>query len=55
MILVNRIFADLPNTIFDVMSQAARDLNAINLGQGFPEDPGPLDVREKAADAVLNG
>ncbi|MGL4558496.1 MAG: aminotransferase, partial [Afipia sp.] len=37
------------------MSQAARDLNAINLGQGFPEDPGPLDVRQKAADAVLNG
>ncbi len=52
---MNRIFANLPNTIFDVMSQAARDLNAINLGQGFPEDPGPLDVREKAADAVLNG
>ena len=52
---VNKIFADLPNTIFDVMSQAARDLNAINLGQGFPEDPGPLDVRQKAADAVLNG
>lgn len=54
-IAVNPIFADLPNTIFDVMSQAARDLNAINLGQGFPEDPGPLDVRQKAADAVLNG
>jgi aspartate/methionine/tyrosine aminotransferase len=52
---MNRIFADLPNTIFDVMSQAARDLNAINLGQGFPDEPGPLDVREKAADAVLNG
>jgi aspartate/methionine/tyrosine aminotransferase len=52
---MNRIFADLPNTIFDVMSQAARDLNAINLGQGFPDDPGPLDIREKAADAVLNG
>ena len=52
---MNKIFANLPNTIFDVMSQAARDLNAINLGQGFPEDPGPLDVREKAADAVLNG
>ena len=55
LIAVNKIFADLPNTIFDVMSQAARDLNAINLGQGFPEDPGPLDVRQKAADAVLNG
>lgn len=53
--ILNRIFADLPNTIFDVMSQAARDLNAINLGQGFPEDAGPLDVRQKAADAVLNG
>ena len=52
---MNKIFADLPNTIFDVMSQAARDLNAINLGQGFPDDPGPLDIREKAADAVLNG
>jgi aspartate/methionine/tyrosine aminotransferase len=52
---MNRIFANLPNTIFDVMSQAARDLNAINLGQGFPDDPGPLDIREKAADAVLNG
>ena len=52
---MNKIFADLPNTIFDVMSQAARDLDAINLGQGFPDDPGPLDIREKAADAVLNG
>jgi aspartate/methionine/tyrosine aminotransferase len=52
---MNRIFADLPVTIFEAMSQAARDLNAINLGQGFPDDPGPLDVRQKAADAVLNG
>lgn len=52
---MNRIFADLPVTIFEAMSQAARDLNAINLGQGFPDDPGPLDIREKAADAVLNG
>ncbi|HEY0219940.1 MAG TPA: aminotransferase [Afipia sp.] len=52
---MNKIFADLPNTIFDVMSQAARDLDAINLGQGFPDDPGPFDIRQKAADAVLNG
>jgi len=52
---MNKIFADLPVTIFEAMSQAARDLNAINLGQGFPDDPGPLDIREKAADAVLNG
>ncbi len=52
---MNSIYAGLPNTIFDVMSNLARDLNAINLGQGFPDDPGPEDVRRKAADEVLNG
>src|SRR3569833_3003106 len=49
------VFADLPVTIFEVMSQLARDNNAINLGQGFPDDPGPEDIRRAAADAVLNG
>jgi hypothetical protein len=52
---MNPIFADLPTTIFEVMSSLARDLQAINLGQGFPDDPGPQDVRARAADAVLNG
>ncbi len=52
---MNPVFSELPTTIFDVMSGLARDLNAINLGQGFPDDPGPEDVRRKAADAVLNG
>ena len=33
----------------------ARDNNAINLGQGFPDDPGPEDIRRAAADASLNG
>ena len=37
---LNKVFADLPVTIFEAMSQAARDNNAINLGQGFPDDPG---------------
>ncbi len=32
-----------------------RDNNAINLGQGFPDDPGPEDIRRAAADAVLDG
>lgn len=45
----------MPTTIFDVMSGLARQHQAINLGQGFPDDPGPLEVRQKAADAVLNG
>ncbi len=52
---MNRTFADLPVTIFEVMSQLARDHDAINLGQGFPDGPGPEEIRRKAADAVLNG
>ncbi|WP_312160754.1 aminotransferase [Phenylobacterium sp.] len=53
--MANPIFANLPTTIFEEMSGLARDLGAINLGQGFPDDPGPLAIREHAADAVLNG
>ncbi|MCL2714457.1 MAG: aminotransferase [Alphaproteobacteria bacterium] len=52
---LNDVFATLPVTIFEVMSQLARDHDAINLGQGFPDDPGPEDIRHRAADAVLNG
>src|ERR1700736_6037378 len=52
---MNKVFADLPVTIFEAMSQAARDNNAINLGQGFPDDPGPEDIRRAAADAVMDG
>ncbi|WP_210496213.1 aminotransferase [Microvirga antarctica] len=52
---MNPLFANLPTTVFEVMSGLARETGAINLGQGFPDDPGPLDVRQKAADAVLNG
>ena len=55
MVSQNKVFADLPVTIFEAMSQAARDNNAINLGQGFPDDPGPEDIRRAAADAVMNG
>src|ERR1700759_3402281 len=55
MISMNKVFADLPVTIFEAMSQAARDNNAINLGQGFPDDPGPEDIRRAAADASVNG
>ncbi|OYW61653.1 MAG: aminotransferase [Rhizobiales bacterium 17-65-6] len=51
----NPVFSNLPTTVFEVMSAAARTHQAINLGQGFPDDPGPEDVRRKAADAVING
>ena len=52
---MNKVFADLPVTIFEAMSQLARDNNAINLGQGFPDDPGPEDIRRAASDAVMDG
>ena len=55
MISMNKVFADLPVTIFEAMSQLARDNDAINLGQGFPDDPGPTDIRRAAADAVMDG
>ncbi len=52
---MNPVFADLPTTVFETMSRLARQHGAVNLGQGFPEDPGPLDVRQTAARAVLDG
>lgn len=52
---MNTIFADLPTSIFEEMSALARHHQAINLGQGFPDDPGPEDVRRKAAEAVISG
>ena len=51
----NPIFADLPTTIFETMSGLARESGAINLGQGFPDDPGPEAIRRKAAEAALDG
>ncbi len=53
--MANPIFANLPTTIFEEMSGLARELGALNLGQGFPDDPGPQAIRAKAADPVLNG
>ena len=50
---LNRVYADMPTSVFEVMSQLAREHNAINLGQGFPDDPGPEDVRRKAAQAFV--
>ena len=52
---MNPVYAALPTTIFEKMSAIARETGAINLGQGFPDAPGPEDIRRAAADAVLNG
>jgi aspartate/methionine/tyrosine aminotransferase len=52
---MNPIFTQLPTTIFTVISGLAREHSAVNLGQGFPDDPGPEDVRAKAAEALVSG
>src|SRR5690606_9115832 len=53
--MTNPVFSELPVSVFEVMSRLAREHDAINLGQGFPDDPGPEDVRRKAAEAVISG
>ena len=52
---MNPIFSNIQTSVFETMSKLARETGAINLGQGFPDGPGPRDVLEKAADAVVNG
>ncbi len=52
---MNPIFAKIDTSVFEVMSRLARETGAVNLGQGFPDDPGPEDVRLKAAEAVVHG
>ncbi len=51
----NPIFASLPTTIFTHMSALAVEHNAVNLGQGFPDEDGPLAIREVAAKALIDG
>ena len=51
----NKILSCYGTTIFSVMSQLAHDHGAINLGQGFPDQDGPLDIRKKAAQAMISG
>jgi aspartate/methionine/tyrosine aminotransferase len=53
--MADRTFSTLPTTVFEEMSGLARELGAINLGQGFPDDPGPEAIRARAADLVANG
>jgi aspartate/methionine/tyrosine aminotransferase len=52
---MNPLFADMPTTIFEAMSGAARDLGAVNLGQGFPDFGWPDDVIARAAEALTIG
>lgn len=42
------LYTGLPLTIFERMSGLARQLGAINLGQGFPDDPPPRALADAA-------
>lgn len=48
----NPILSSYGTTVFEVMSSLAREHQAINLGQGAPDDRGPDDVRAVAAAAI---
>ena len=52
---VNDVIGGLGTTIFTVMSALSVEHGAINLGQGFPDEDGPADVREAAARAAMDG
>jgi aspartate/methionine/tyrosine aminotransferase len=51
----NPVFAGQGTTIFTVMSALAVEHGAINLGQGFPDEDGPLTLREAASRALVEG
>jgi N-succinyldiaminopimelate aminotransferase len=51
----NATLSGYGTTIFEAMSALAREHAAVNLGQGFPDDRGRLDLRRAAADYVIDG
>src|SRR5258707_7558261 len=52
---LNPVFETLGTTIFTVMSALATKHGAINLGQGFPDEDGPIGIRDAAARALRDG
>lgn len=51
----NTVLSGLGTTIFEVMSGLARQHEAVNLGQGFPDEGAPEDVIEAAVEATRTG
>lgn len=52
--LVRRMEAH-QRSIFAQMSGLAREHHAINLGQGFPDEDGPLEIQQAAIEAINDG
>ena len=51
----NSVLSSYGVTVFETMSRLAMEMGAINLGQGFPDDNGPENLRHIAAKAVIDG
>ncbi len=51
----NSVLSAYGTTVFTVMSALALEHDAINLGQRFPDEEGPEDIRAYAAEASLHG
>jgi aspartate/methionine/tyrosine aminotransferase len=45
--------ASFTESVIREMSREAVKYGAVNLGQGFPDFPAPLDIKQKAVDAIL--
>ena len=51
----NPVFSSLPTSIFQHMTVLALKHDAINLGQGFPDQDGPESLRAVAARQLIDG
>jgi aspartate/methionine/tyrosine aminotransferase len=51
----NSVLSSYGTTVFEVMSRLAMEHQAINLGQGFPDEDGPADILQAAAEAIVEG
>jgi len=51
----NSVLSSYGTTVFTVMSALALEHGSINLGQGFPDEEGPEDIRRVAAETVMAG
>ena len=52
---MNPLYETMATSVFERMSLAATQHNAVNLGQGFPDFGWPEAILDKAADAVRTG
>jgi len=52
---MNPLYETMATSVFERMSLAATQHNAVNLGQGFPDFGWPDEILDCAADALKTG